>query len=439
MPSARLVTTVLLALALAVLGLATVASMRFSVERLQADRTRRLLGAAEVMVVALADLDPFLVAPEDYAEAERRLRLMVDALGLSEASVVEVGDRILVSTSSLERIGQVAATALAARATAEEAWAGTPAVTEALDGGALQAAFAPWTDEDGEVVAVVVALAGREDFAQLERARDTFPWILAGAMVLAAVLLVAAHTARQRALQAEADLEHSRRLAVAGQVAAGVVHEVRNPLGTMRSTLEYLRDRVEAEDPDRELYDDAIEEADRIADTLGRFLSLARDAPPEPARVEVGEVLRTVRRLAEKDLARRGFALELDRVEGAVAAYVDPQGLRQALLNLVLNARAALEGAGRKQGTVTLSAAAAGSERVRVCVRDDGPGFPPEILAEPFQAFRSGRPDGTGLGLVLVQRFARAAGGAARVENLAGGGAAVHLDLPMAPEEEARG
>lgn len=439
MPSARLLTSALFGLALVVLGLASLGSVRFSVGRLQADRTRRLLGAANVMADGLMDLDPFLVDPEELAEAERRLQRMVDALGLSQASVVEVGNRTIVSTSPLPRSGKVEAAALAAPTEAAAAWAGRSAVTQPLDGGRLQAAFVPWTDEDGEVVAVLVALAGREDFVELERARDTLPWILVGALFLAGLLLAAARSAGQRAQRAEADLEHSRRLGVAGQVAAGVVHEVRNPLGTMRSTLEYLRDQVEPEHPDRELYDDALEEADRIADTLERFLSLARDAPPEPARVEVAEALATVRRLAEKDLTRRGFTLELDALAEGAAVYVDPQGLRQALLNLVLNARAALEHAGRSQGSVTLTATPGAEGQLRVSVRDDGPGFPPEILAEPFQAFRSGRPDGTGLGLVLVQRFAQAAGGEARVENREDGGAAVHLDLPMAPGEVSHG
>jgi signal transduction histidine kinase len=438
-PSARILTTALLALALTVLGLATIGSMRFSVKRLEVDRTRRLLGAAEVMVVALVDLDPYLVDPAESAEAERRLDRMVDALGLSEASIVEVGDRVLVSTSPLARAGQVEATTLAAPKEAALAWEGKASVSEALGDGALQAAFAPWADEEGEVATVVVALAGREDLAELGRVRDTFPWIMAGALVLAGLLLAGARSAAQRARKAEADLEHSRRLGVAGQVAAGVVHEVRNPLGTMRSTLEYLRDQAGEENPDRELYDDALEEADRIADTLERFLSLARDTPPEPAYVQVDEVLTTLQRLAQKDLARRGFALERAAQEEPATLFVDPQGLRQAILNLVLNARAALEHAGRSKGTVTLMTTPSEDGRLRITVRDDGPGFPEEILAEPFQAFRSGRPDGTGLGLVLVQRFARAAGGEARVENLEGGGAAVHLDLPMAPGEEAHG
>lgn len=438
MPSVRLAPTALGILALLVLAAAALVTMSISLRQLRADRERRLLAGAEALAASLADLDPYFVDPTESATALLRIRRLTGALGLHEASVIELGDSVLVTTSPVTPPGGAEPSALAAPESAAAAWMGEPSLSPVFvnEAASFQAAFVPLRDEEGSVATLLVATAGRRDFETLDLVDRTFQLVVYGSAFSLVLLLVAAWAVRGRAERAEADLEHTRRLSVAGQVAAGVVHEVRNPLGIMRSTIEYLRDRSKVEGSDRELFDEALEEADRISEILERFLSLAREAPSEPIRVELAGALEGVARLAEKDLSRRGLTLVVEAPPG-LAVSCDPRSLRQALLNLVLNAREALEGSGRPQGSIRLAAQAAPGPRVRIQVEDDGPGFPESVLAEPFRAFRTTRPDGTGLGLALVRRMVRGAGGEASLGNRPGGGATVVLEFPAAPEEEA--
>lgn len=424
-------------LALLVLAAASLVTMRLSIRQLRQQRQERLLADAEVLGTSLRDLDPYFVDPEESERALQILRRLNSALGLREVSLVELGERVLLSTSPEVLVGSPEPSLVAFPEQAEAAWAGvatlSPVFRDQLQ--PFQAAFLPLMDDQGEVATLLVASVDREDFQHLDFLRDSFRGVVLGAATLVLLLLGLSLAIGRRAEQTEQDLEHSRRLSLAGQVAAGVVHEVRNPLGIIRSTVELLRGLPELAEEDRELADEALEEVDRISEVLERFLSLARAGPSEPETVGVGSVLEAVARLARKDLARRGIELELVVESEDDVILVDVRGLRQALLNLVLNARASLEGSSAPEPRIRLSVRDGDEDRLHVEVWDNGPGFPAEVLREPFRAFRTGRPDGTGLGLPLVQRFAQEAGGEAHLGNPARGGALASLVLPRRRKE----
>ncbi len=239
----------------------------------------------------------------------------------------------------------------------------------------------------------------------------------------AAALETEVRAATQRLLEQQRTLARAERLAATGELAASVAHELRNPLAGIQVTLGNLR----AEVPDRELgerIDRVSGEVARLTRLLNSLLDVAR---------EQSEAARPVRLAAELDdllaLTRGQLPSSVqirNQINPALTWVLPPDRLRQAVLNLVLNAGAALGAGG---GAITLAAAVDG-QGLELSVTDDGPGFPAELLSGGVRSFFSTRERGTGLGLAMVRRFARDLGGELRLDNPAPRGARARLYLP---------
>ncbi len=251
-----------------------------------------------------------------------------------------------------------------------------------------------------------------------------------------------AHQARQSSLEKEvraaarALLEQQRnlaaaeRLAAVGEVAAGLAHELRNPLAGIQMALGNLR-RETADAEHAERLDLVIAELKRVTRLANDLLSQAQQAP-EPAReVSLAAVTQDLLALVRYQVAP-GVRLE-QRVPGEIKCRLPEARLRQALLNLVLNAAQAL---GDDRGTVAVGAERT-EEGVRISVCDDGPGFPPELLAGGVRPFVSGREQGTGLGLAMVRRFAKDLGGDLLLADREPRGACAALLLPCMEQRHA--
>ncbi|HTO48317.1 MAG TPA: ATP-binding protein [Burkholderiales bacterium] len=229
--------------------------------------------------------------------------------------------------------------------------------------------------------------------------------------------------ATQALLQQSQSLARAERLAAVGELAAAVAHELRNPLAGIHLTLANLRREIADAALARRL-DLVVAELQRITRLLNELLAPSRHVP-EPRRVVrlaplVDELLQLTRYQAPPQL-------ELEaHVPADLEWAVPPDGLRQALLNLVLNAMQAL---GDGPGRITIEVQR-DDGAVRVAVRDDGPGFPDALLAGGARAFATGREGGTGLGLAIAQRFAREIQGELRLGNRAPGGACAELRIP---------
>jgi signal transduction histidine kinase len=222
-------------------------------------------------------------------------------------------------------------------------------------------------------------------------------------------------------------LANAQRLAAVGETAAGLAHELRNPLAGILAALENMV---------REVQDEALthrlsilhRETERVVSLLNDYLAASRHAPEPPTALEldglIGDLLSLLRYQAPNEVS-----LEQSVEEGL--RCVLPSGrIRQALLNLVANALQALEGG---PGRVEVLARREG-DKVRLEVKDDGPGFPPEILRAAGQPFQTGRASGTGLGLATVSRTASDLGGRMEIASPEGGGASVSLILPCPRE-----
>lgn len=223
-------------------------------------------------------------------------------------------------------------------------------------------------------------------------------------------------------LEQQRTLARAERLAATGELAASVAHELRNPLAGIQMTLSNLR--VDLQDPELvERVDLVIKELERLTRLLNELLDKARHAPEAPRTVQLASLVEDMLTLTRCQLAPN-VRLE-SHIPADLTCRLPQDRLRQALLNLLLNAANALTDG----GTVTVTAAREDS-RVRITVTDDGPGFPEELLQSGIRPFFSTREGGTGLGLPMVRRFARDIGGEITLSNRQPHGACVTLLLP---------
>ncbi len=224
-------------------------------------------------------------------------------------------------------------------------------------------------------------------------------------------------------LDQQQSLARAARLAATGELAASVAHELRNPLAGIQMTLGNLRREID--EPELAARIDLVRaELNRLARLADELLSHARHAP-EPARaIELGDVVRELFALLRYQLPS-DVRLEF-RSARPLRCKLPEDGLRQALLNLILNAARAL---GEQGGTVTVEAAV-GEGGLSLQVLDDGPGFPPHLLETGVRPFAQAGGEGTGLGLAIVRRFARELGGQMTLAHREPRGACVRLVLP---------
>jgi two-component system, NtrC family, sensor kinase len=233
--------------------------------------------------------------------------------------------------------------------------------------------------------------------------------------------------ANERIGHAQAELVASERLATVGRLAAGVAHEVGNPLSGILGYLSLLRSR--AQDTQLRAFIDQIEaEVQRIDRIVRGLLDLGRPAQGAPQPVTLSALVGTCVQLVAASPELNQVKVNVAIPHGMVAR-ADPGPLSQVVLNLLLNAAQAMGG----QGSVCVSAVRNGGT-VSLEVEDDGPGLTPEVAARMFEPFFTTRAagKGTGLGLAVSLHLARSMGGQLRGENRAEGGARFTLELPAA-------
>jgi signal transduction histidine kinase len=256
------------------------------------------------------------------------------------------------------------------------------------------------------------------------------------ALLLTAYLVIWWLVRRGRALEAQA--AEAERMAYVGMLAAGLAHEIRNPLNSLNLNMQMLEeDLAEAVAPStgstRRLLSITRSEIGRLERLVTDFLAYARPRPLELRAVPAVELLAHLREVLGGQISARRATVELaDESEGARVA-ADPQQVNQLLLNLAQNALHATEESGRPP-RLALRARRDGG-RVALEVEDNGIGIGEEDRERIFEVFYSTRKGGTGLGLAIVRRIAQNHGGEVEVESAPGVGTTVRLWLPIAAEE----
>jgi signal transduction histidine kinase len=230
----------------------------------------------------------------------------------------------------------------------------------------------------------------------------------------------ALNVATRRANEAE-------RLAVLGRIAAGLAHEIRNPLGSITGSIEMLRESAAMSDDDRVLCDIIKREARRLNDLVGDMVDLSTPRAPKPEATDVAALARDVVALARNATRASDVRVEYVGPPGETLARCDGAQIRQVLWNLVRNAVQATSAGSRVTVRLTLR-----DHEATLAVDDEGPGIPEDAAARIFEDFFTTRTHGAGIGLAVVRRIVddhAAMGVRLAVERAPTGGASFCLTL----------
>jgi len=230
--------------------------------------------------------------------------------------------------------------------------------------------------------------------------------------------------------------QHARRaerLATVGQLAAGVAHEIRNPLASISGSIELLRQGPQASDDDRTLMAIVNREIQRLNVLIGDLLDYANPRPLQLGELDLGSLVDETVRVARAEPAFADVELVAE-IEQPLAIHADPAKLRQLVWNLIRNARdAAL--AGGKHVRVEVRR---GPTSATIAVRDDGPGIAKELVPTIFDPFVTTKEKGTGLGLATCHAVVAEHNGRIDVETGPDTGTTMTVTLPMSPDDATR-
>jgi signal transduction histidine kinase len=212
-----------------------------------------------------------------------------------------------------------------------------------------------------------------------------------------------------------------------GEFAASLAHEVRNPLTSIRVDLQRSRRKLEVDSENAvQLVDRALEEMDRLNDSVGNFLRIARSGRVSLARVDLRISLEVAVRAAAPRFETSGAELQYDAPLEPVYVAADQSAIEQLVLNLLLNAADVLQRGQRAKLRVDPQ-----QSEVAISVSDEGPGIREEDVGRVFEPFFSTKKDGTGLGLSVARRIALAHGSDLEITKAQCGGTVFRFALPL--------
>jgi two-component system NtrC family sensor kinase len=252
---------------------------------------------------------------------------------------------------------------------------------------------------------------------------------------LAVGVLVAGFFYVVHLLRKTKQLEHSRqsaaRASYVGLLASGLAHEIRNPLNAMNMNLQMLEEELEAagglaDQEYVELLDSTKSEIKRLEGLVNNFLAYARPGQPQFKSRDLNEVVNDVLKFLENDFKQSRVNLTADLEPMLPNVDLDERQFKQALMNLLVNARQMLDA----EGTVRVRTRAASNGEAVLQVEDDGPGIPEASQERIFEVFYSSRGGGTGLGLPIARQIVERHGGQIELESTVGVGTKFTIRLP---------
>jgi signal transduction histidine kinase len=295
-----------------------------------------------------------------------------------------------------------------------------------FEGNHFKNVYAPLYDNDGN--SALLVLEANADFLQ---AMNYFKkGLFLGSFISAILLLIITLyliLATKSILKTENELNQSKRLASMGQMSATMAHEIRNPLGIIKSTSDVLRERYEKPDEPDELFSFINEETMRLNRLVNDFLSLSREPKLETGIYDIAGILKGA---IDKVRPENKYIEIVFNNAGPLNVECDKDLMDQVILNLLLNSIQAID---EKKGRIEISMS---KDKMRtrtfshIEIKDNGPGFDdsPTAVFEPFYTTKT---SGTGLGLAVSRTIVEKHGGLIKAENDKNGGAIVRLYLPM--------
>ena len=394
------------------------------------EQVRALSAAVKDSAAAVADSVSDFVVQMDAIEASDRVRAswsrLAEGAEASNVLLVDPASRVLLRLKepfSFERdLLTLDEGSLAAALLGEAAH--SPLYEK--DRQYLRSGYAPVVDEDGAVLGAVVVEGGSRAFRPLEAVRTS----LVGAAIFASVLIVLIWLGYQRTVghlnRIEENLRHTDLLASVGQVAAGVAHEIRNPLAVLRGASQRLHRFENLNQAQRtELLAMIEEEVTRMGTVVQNFLDLSRRPKGDTVECELQPVLERSLEILRVELGRSKVSVDDQWDAPEMIVEGDPSAMHHVFLNLALNARDVMQDGGKLRVRVQGKKGEA-----RIQFEDTGPGVPKAIRRKIFEPFYTTRATGTGLGLAFVDRIVTEHGGSVTVGSAPSGGALFEIRLP---------
>ncbi len=221
-------------------------------------------------------------------------------------------------------------------------------------------------------------------------------------------------------------LRHADRLASLGQLAAGIAHEIRNPLGSIQGAVDILGQGLPAESPKSEFVQIARKEVARLERMTSEILQFSRPAAPRQMELDPQEIIEASCRLVADQAARQGITLTRDVHRADARILVDPEQVKQVLINILINAIQVQS----QGGQITIRGYADGDLWI-TSIQDAGPGICADHLEKIFDPFFTTRREGTGLGLSISYQLVKNNGGRIQVTSEPGQGACFSISFPL--------
>jgi signal transduction histidine kinase len=271
-----------------------------------------------------------------------------------------------------------------------------------------------------------VDLHAHQPEVQHNQTAEMIMFVLIGGV--AGALADARKREHRRYEQAVQQVLASDRLASLGQLSAALVHEVRNPLASIQGAAEALEPQISRGSRQRDFLDAITSEVNRLNKLINEFLNFARPRSPEMLPTQPNAVIRSVVSLVSKEAERQRLSITTSLEETIPQIMMDGEKVKQALLNLVINAMHATPPGGRIELSTSLTNAF-----VKLTVKDSGLGISDSVKDRLFTPFVTTKEGGTGLGLAIALRLIKQHDGTIEARNLPQSGAVFEIQLPLKP------
>jgi signal transduction histidine kinase len=231
---------------------------------------------------------------------------------------------------------------------------------------------------------------------------------------------------REELKKAQAELIQANKYKVIGELAAGIAHEIRNPLGSIQGSLEILRKDYQPEDSKYEFLNILLKEVKRLNKAITDFLNYAKPALPNLIDTDINQLISETVLILSPQAVKKGVSFKTELEKNLPRIKADPSQLKQAFINLILNSLEAVE----DKGEITISAHQ-DKNRLKIVFQDNGKGMSEETKNKIFTPFFSTKEGGTGLGLGIVERIVQNHKGEIKVESTLGKGTVFTLSFPV--------
>jgi len=225
----------------------------------------------------------------------------------------------------------------------------------------------------------------------------------------------------------QTQMSRAEHFATLGELAAGLAHEIRNPLAGIAGVLDIASRDLPDTSPARNVMEDAKQEAVQINRILTELLDTARPKPPQFRMLDIAATAEHAVVFARQQAVTKRIQIEFEVKEGLPPVEHDPAQINQVLLNLLLNAIQSMD----KPGSIRVRVEQPDDDFVAITVSDQGKGIPADQLTHIFRPFYTTKGHGTGLGLSLARRMVESHGGTIRVESAVGQGTQFTIELPI--------